>query len=270
MSYAPYGRLETVLWENSYSALTDIGSQTLTGQIAGLSVGSKYWLKMEVLKGDLNDRTEFVQAVRVNDKNEGSCNPVGGTAYDCTWHLCWSDKQFMAKTNIVNLEAVVVKHAPSCRCNTETWDCEDARQGDASLQLVDAAIRFTATKQADVDAALGVRWMRNGHLRLKADDCRFDSDMSTWSSECHQFINRHPSYTHVVGNRAEIMSIKYHANTRISVVLSEDFFSVDYDIFRGHDWIVGATECGSDFEMQGVPELSLSEFYAFHPYYEGR
>ena len=105
-----------------------------------------YYLKIEVLRNDLESDDERVSKITIDGVEVGDCNPDGGD-YDCTFFNCQDSLQYQVVSSIngsISVAFTYEGHSWDCDCNKETWTCskENTVKG---LTPMTAVARITLT-----------------------------------------------------------------------------------------------------------------------------
>jgi len=109
----------------------------------------------------------------------------------------------------------------------------------------------------------------NGDLKFEYDKCDFRNETSTYTANCARFLARHPTWTtdYVRDAETEIMTMWFRKNTRLVIVVSlTEFFLVDYEIYRGNDWMVAMIPCDSEFAVSSNSTTAQGSWEQYHPY----
>ena len=131
-----------------YSEGSSKSSTPSASGVATVTKGATYALQIEVLRNDLADASEKVEAIRVDGVDIGECNPDGGD-YDCTFFDCAAqipaqNLEVVATSSSMHFEADLVGHSHGCDCDKTTWECskEDTVSGRKAMTAV---LRITLT-----------------------------------------------------------------------------------------------------------------------------
>jgi hypothetical protein len=115
------------------------------GQI-GVELGKMYDVKVEVLRDDLGQSSEYMKNLRVDGQEVGECHPDGND-YDCTFYDCGMN--YVVGPTIsasINIQLTMTGHSHDCDCDEDTSTCskQDTVAGRTPIK---AAARFTLTPQ---------------------------------------------------------------------------------------------------------------------------
>ena len=131
------------------------GAGDISGSVS-VTKGTKYAVKIEVLRNDLGSSDERVKSIKIDGKEVGkksgyACNPDGGD-YDCTFFDCKSqitdNLVVTAASSTLKLALDFEGHSWACDCDTSSWKCsrENAVKGRAAMEAV---ARVTLTPQSN-------------------------------------------------------------------------------------------------------------------------
>jgi hypothetical protein len=115
------------------------------GQI-DVEMGKMYDVKVEVLRDDLGQASEYMKKLMVDGTDRGECHPDGND-YDCTFFDCGMN--FVVGPTIsasVKIQLTMTGHSHDCDCDQDTATCskQDTVAGRTPIK---AAARFTLTPQ---------------------------------------------------------------------------------------------------------------------------
>ena len=108
-----------------------------------------YNVKLEVLRGDLEDSVEKLAELKFDDVTYGECNPPG-SAYDCDFFDCSRLEEHKKVSSISGTLSVFLKYngnSHACDCDKTTWECS-SKETDHNGYVADrskiiAAARIT-------------------------------------------------------------------------------------------------------------------------------
>ena len=114
---------------------------------------TQYSIKMEIIRSDLNSATEYVESIKMNGVNFGSCNPTGPdseSTNDCTWYDCssiLSPTSITPTSTTITVELTYTSDSDYIRCycdrtaSSSSASCSETSGADA----IYAAVRVTLT-----------------------------------------------------------------------------------------------------------------------------
>ena len=131
------------------------GAGDISGSVS-VTKGTKYAVKIEVLRNDLGSQDERVKSIKIDGKEVGkksgyACNPDGGD-YDCTFFDCKSQLTdnlvVTAASSTLKLALDFEGHSWDCDCDTSSWKCsrENSVKGRTAMEAV---ARVTLTPQSN-------------------------------------------------------------------------------------------------------------------------
>ena len=85
-----------------------------------------YYLKIEVLRNDLQSYDERVSKITIDGHDVGNCNP-DGKDYDCTFYDCRDSIQYevvSSNTGLMSVAFTYEGHSWDCDCDKQTWTCK--------------------------------------------------------------------------------------------------------------------------------------------------
>jgi len=121
-----------------------------------LTPNKSYYVKIEILRNDLGQASEYATGIEVNGVSVGQCHPDGGD-YDCTFFTCYEDvKIHTDNTGRVDMKVSLTGHSHDCDCDIKTWECErESAVLIGGRKAMTAVARFTFTEDLDDDVPTG-------------------------------------------------------------------------------------------------------------------
>ena len=153
------------------------GAGDISGSISVVK-GTKYAVKIEVLRNDLGSRDKRVRSIKIDGKEVGkkssyACNPDGGD-YDCTFFDCKSqitdNLVVTAGSSAIKLALDFVGHSWDCDCDTKSWKCskENTVKGRTAMEAV---ARVTLTPHSGAPSLTAHQALRMDHTAQCPGEC---------------------------------------------------------------------------------------------------